>query len=219
MHIGIRNPLVKKIALTLTGLPQLRALDKASRDCVGAQNRILKSIIEDCRDTSFGKEHNFAAIKSADDFQKAVPIRDFEDIDVTSIVCARREGCTLSGQSNIFNTTSGTTEKPKLIPVSKNYFDKAYSNISRLWFYSCLKDNPRLFHGQNLSAVGPAVEGYVEDGTPFGSISGVVYRNIPAVLKDLYATPYPVICINDYQKNIMPCCVLGWEPPFHTLSL
>lgn len=202
MYIGIRNPLIKKLALTITGLPQLRALDKASRDCAGTQNSVLKGIIEDCRDTSFGKEHNFSAIKSADDFKKAVPIRDFEAhrcyIDR---MCKGERDVLFPGKAIFFNTTSGTTEKPKLIPVSKNYFDKAYSNISRLWFYSCLKDNPRLFHGQNLSAVGPAVEGHVEDGTPFGSISGVVYRNIPAVLKDLYATPYPVICINDYQKK------------------
>lgn len=72
------SPFIKKFALTLTGLPQLRALDKASRDCVGTQNRILKEIIEDCKNTSFGREHNFAAIKTADEFKKAVPIRDFE---------------------------------------------------------------------------------------------------------------------------------------------
>ncbi len=202
MYIGSRNPFIKKLALTLTGLPQLRALDKASRDCIGAQNRVLKSIIDECRNSSFGKEHNFSAIKTIDDFKKAIPIRDFEGhrcyIDR---MCKGEKDVLFPGKAIFFNTTSGTTEIPKLIPVSQNYFDKAYSNISRLWFYSCLRDNPRLFHGQNLSAVGPAVEGHVEDGTPFGSISGVVYRNIPSILRDLYSTPYPVICINDYQKK------------------
>ncbi len=202
MHLGIRNPFVKKIALTLSGSPLLRILNKASHDCTGAQNRVLKSILEDSRNTAFGKEHRFAALKSAEDFRSAVPIRDFEGhrcyIDR---MCKGEENVLFPGKALFYNTTSGTTDKPKLIPVSRDYFEKAYNNISKIWFYSCLKDNPRLFHGQNLSAVAPAIEGYVEDGTPFGSISGVVYRNIPAILKDLYATPYPVICINDYQKK------------------
>lgn len=202
MNLGIRNPYLKKLALTISGLPQLRILHNASRDCIEAQSRVLKSIIDTSRNTAFGKDHNFNAIKSIADFQSAVPIRDFEDhrcyIDR---MCKGENDVLFPGKALFFNTTSGTTDKPKLIPVSKKYFEKAYNDISRLWFYSCLRDNPRLFNGKNLSAVGPAVEGYVENGTPFGSISGVVYRNIPVILRDLYATPYPIICINDYQKK------------------
>lgn len=212
MQLGIRNHHVKKLALTLSGLPQLKKLEKASQDSFTSQNAVLRAIIDNSKETAFGKEHSFHSVKSITDFKKAVPIRDFEGHrPYIDRMCQGEESVLFPGKAIFYNTTSGTTDKPKLIPVSKNYFEKAYAGLSRLWFYTCLKDNPALFHGKNLSAVGPAIEGYVEDGTPYGSISGVVYRNIPAILKDLYATPYPVLCINNYEKKYyaMLRCGLG----------
>jgi hypothetical protein len=196
------NPLIKRIALTAAGFPVLKQLVRESKNIKSVQSRILRSLINECKYTAFGKEHGFSSIKTVEDYRRAVPIRDFEGYrSYIDRMCRGEQNILFPGKPIFYNTTSGTTDKPKLIPVSKKYFEKAYSNVSRLWFYTCLRDNPQLFHGQNLSAVGPAVEGYVEDGTPFGSISGVVYKNIPKVLRDLYATPYPVLCIKDYTKK------------------
>jgi hypothetical protein len=79
-----------------------------------------------------------------------------------------------------------------------------------------MKDNPSIYDGKSLSAVTPAVEGNVEDGTPYGSISGVVYRNIPSILKKTYSTPYPVICIPDLPKKYyaMMRCALACDITF-----
>lgn len=202
MSIAINNPVIKKLALSVAGVPLLKKLEKASRDITLSQDRVLKGIIQSCKDTLFGREHGFASIKSIRDYRQAVPIRDYEGHRGYIDRMSRGEPDVLfPGKPVFYNTTSGTTDKPKLIPVSDRYFREAYSGVSKLWFYTCLRDNPTLFHGKNLSFVAPAEEGRTEDGTPFGSISGVVYRNIPGILKDLYSTPYPVICIKDYEKK------------------
>ncbi|MBN1758657.1 MAG: GH3 auxin-responsive promoter family protein [Chitinispirillaceae bacterium] len=198
--------------LSIASAPLLKKLDQASRDIKSSQNQILSSIIRQSENTAFGKEHRFSSIKTLDDFKKAVPIRDFEGHrPYIEKMCRGESDVLFPGKPLFYNTTSGTVDKPKLIPVSEEYFKTAYSDINKLWFSSCLKDNPHLFHGQNLSAVAPAVEGHVEDGTPFGSISGVAYRNIPPILKDLYSCPYPVICIKDYLAKYyaMLRCALG----------
>jgi hypothetical protein len=197
-----RSPLLKKILLSAAGAPLFKQLDQASGDIKSTQKRVLTSIIEHSKDTIFGKKHHFSAIKSFNDYQKAVPVRDFEGHrPYIEKMCRGEADVLFPGKPLFYNTTSGTVDKPKLIPVSAPYFKKAYSEINRLWFASCLRDNPKLFHGQNLSAVAPAIEGHVEDGTPFGSISGMAYLNIPKVLKDLYSTPYPIISIRDYQAK------------------
>ena len=206
------NPNIKKLALFFAAFPLMRQLEKQSRDIRKAQDRVLKKIIESCKNTVFGKEHGFDKIRTVDEYRKAVPVRDFEGHrNYIDRMCTGEEDILFPGKPVFYNTTSGTNDLPKLIPVSKPYFEQAYTGVSRLWFYTCLRDNPRLFDGQNLSAVAPAVEGYVNDGTPYGSISGVVYKNIPGILKDLYSTPYPVICIKDYQKKYyaMLRCALG----------
>lgn len=212
MNSPMHSPVLKKILLSLAAAPLMKKLNQASQDIRGAQLQVLTSIIRNAENTAFGKEHRFPAIKTYSDFIKAVPVRDFEGHrPYIKKMCRGETDVLFPGKPLFYNTTSGTVDKPKLIPVSESYFKTAYSQINKLWFAACLKDNPLLFHGQNLSAVAPAVEGYVEDGTPFGSISGVAYRNIPAILKDLYSTPYPIICIKDYQAKYyaMMRCALG----------
>lgn len=196
------NPWLKKAMLSFIGKPLAREFEKASRSLEQTQNAVLSRVVHSCKNTAFGRDHGFECIRNVADYQKAVPIRDFEGHRpyVDRMVTGESD-ILFPGRPLFYNTTSGTSAKPKLIPVSGEYFHKAYKKLSRLWLYTCLRDNPRLFDGKNLSAVGPAEEGRVADGTPCGALSGAVYRNIPAVLSDVYAMPYPVVCIGDYQKK------------------
>jgi hypothetical protein len=207
-------PFIKKLLLSVAVEPLLKKIDRASYNIKAAQERVLHSIIEHSRDTQFGKEHRFDTIKTLDDYRKAVPIRDFEGHrPYIERMCKGESDILFPGKPLFYNTTSGTTDKPKLIPVSSSFFNTSYNETNRIWLYSCLKDNPRLFHGKNLSAISPATEGHVEDGTPFGSISGVSYCNIPKILRDLYAVPYPIICIKDYPAKYyaMMRCALATD--------
>jgi len=196
----IKKQWLKKAIIGLIGRPLAREFDKMSRNVEATQKRLLEKVIHECRDTAFGADHGFAEIHGAEDYRRCVPIRDFEGHRPYVERMMNGEADVLfPGRPLFYNTTSGTSNKPKQIPISKDYFENGHKKLSRLWFYTCLRDNPGLFGGLNLSAVGAAVEGRVEDGTPFGSLSGVTYSNIPSVLKDVYAAPYPVLCIGDYQ--------------------
>jgi hypothetical protein len=198
----IKRQWLKKAIIGLIGRPLAREFDRASKDVAGTQQKLLDKMLRDCRDTAFGRDHGFGDIRTPEEYREAVPIRDFEGHRPYVERMMQGEADILfPGRPLFYNTTSGTSNKPKQIPISRDYFDNGHKKISRLWFYSCLRDNPGLFSGLNLSAVGAAVEGHVDDGTPFGSLSGVTYRNIPSVLEDVYATPYPVLCIEDYQTK------------------
>jgi hypothetical protein len=192
---------LKKNLVYLIGSPLMRQFEKASFDVVGTQEKLLMSIVDRNRQTLFGKEHSFAAIKTTRDFQKAVPIRDFESHrPYINRMIQGEADILIAGKPIAFNITSGTTDKPKYIPVSQNYYN-SFGSLNRLWFYSCLRDNPTLFNGHSLSAVAPAVDGYFTDGTPYGSTSGHGYKSIPAILKRTYSSPYSYICIRDYIKK------------------
>jgi hypothetical protein len=206
------NPWLTKILISLVGRPQLKAFEESSRNVKTSQERLLLSELAACANSAIGREHSFDKIKTVDEYRAAMPVRGFEEHrPYIDRMCRGEADVLFPGRPLFYNTTSGTTGSPKMIPVSKKYFETTYQGLSRLWFYTCLKDNRTLFDGKSLSAVSPAVEGTVEDGTPYGSISGAVYRNIPAVLKKTYSTPYPVICIKDYAKKYygMMRCGLG----------
>ncbi len=196
------KPWFRKFLVSLVGKPRLRRFEKASKQCRATQDAVLNDIITANKDTAFGKDHGFASIKTIEDYQKAVPVSGFgRHRPYVERMCKGEADILFPGRPLFYNTTSGTTAKPKMIPVSKEYFENAYSGMSRLWLYTCLKDNPHIYDGRSLSVVSPAVEGHVEDGTPYGAISGMLYRNIPKVLKSTHATPYPLICIKDYAKK------------------
>ncbi|MDG5816879.1 GH3 auxin-responsive promoter family protein [Chitinispirillales bacterium ANBcel5] len=196
------KPWFRKTLLTLAGRPCLKEFLKASKECKSAQDRILSKIITTSQGTAFGKDHKFSSIKNISDYREAVPVNNFEDHrPYVERMCKGESDILFPGKAIFYNTTSGTTAKPKVIPVSKDYFENAYSGLSKLWLYSCLLDNPTIYNGKSLSVVSSDIEGYVEDGTPYGSISGMVYKNIPNVLKSTYSAPYPVICIKDYLKK------------------
>jgi hypothetical protein len=186
----------------LVGKPLAKEFERTSRDVAGTQRQVLDRLLASCRDTEFGRDHRFADIRSVEDYRSAVPIRDFEGH--RPYVQKMMNGAAdvlFPGRPLIYNTTSGTSAAPKMIPISAEYLNTEHQRISRLWLYSCLRDNPGLFSGKCFSAIGPAEEGVVEDGTPYGSISGVIYRTVPSVLKDVHSAPYPIYCIEDYDKK------------------
>lgn len=83
-------------------------------------------LFEECirpnAETVFGREHGFGAIRSIDDFRRAVPIRTYDELLPWIERAARGEHGILTAEDPWrFNRTSGTGSKPKLIPVTRTY--------------------------------------------------------------------------------------------------
>jgi hypothetical protein len=83
---------------------------------------LLDSIVAPNVDSAFGRTHDFGAIRTVDDFRRAVPIRDYEGFrdDVERI--DRGEAAVLTTEpTKRFFTTSGSTARPKYIPVTQSF--------------------------------------------------------------------------------------------------
>jgi hypothetical protein len=191
-----------KMALRIAGGKQMRQLKKASKNVAKAEYDSLMNIINWAKDTEYGKKHNFDKIKTIQDFQKYVPINEYKDLKPYILRHTKgEENVLFPGKPIMYATTSGTTKDPKWIPITEKYDKECYSGLSKLWFYTIQKENPHAFDGYDLSIVGKAVEGYTEDGTPYGSFSGQNYRDIPPLLKSRHVCPYPVFKIANYDSR------------------
>jgi hypothetical protein len=100
----------------------------------------------------------------------------------------------------LFAMTSGTTGDAKYIPVTPESRDEKAA-LMRLWMSALYRDHPDIFNGRVLSVVSPEMEERAPDGTPCGSESGHAYRNVPAPIRSLYACPYEVFEIGDYEAR------------------
>ena len=55
-----------------------RDFERATRDPRAAQLQRLKQLVQDRRDTAFGREHDFQHIASPEEYRSKVPMRDYE---------------------------------------------------------------------------------------------------------------------------------------------
>jgi hypothetical protein len=165
------------------------------------QESLLKYIISQNQKTKYGTKHGFAKIRTFADFQSEVPISTYEDISPYIERSLNGEPNQLTKQSPVFfATTSGTTGKPKYIPVTPNG-KSLKSQLLRVWFSKLFMDHPRIFDDKVLSMVSPEVESYARSGIPCGAESGHGYRSMPKATVSSYSCPYDVYSIKDYETK------------------
>lgn len=196
----MRNIIYK--SLFVLGRSEVNALEKASQAPLAAQNERLLSIVEANANCQFGRQHNFASIKSVADFQKAVPISDYDKHRPFIDEIAAGKKSILTCQSpTMFATTSGTTGAQKLIPITPGYM-KEFRRASVVSGFNLLKDFPGLSNGVALTVFSPAEEGRTSGGIPFGAISGKLFQEEPGVVKRFISPlPYEVCLIKDYESR------------------
>jgi len=118
----------------------------------------------------------------------------------------------------MFAQTSGTTGKPKFIPVTPTDQGRAHKDQMRTWLYHAQKAHPGILDYKVVSMVSPAIEGYTESGVPFGSTSGHIYRNMPGIVRHAYSIPYEVFEIEDYQAKYYTIMRISLEHDVHFLA-
>lgn len=153
------------------------------------------------QDSRFGRTHAFDKIRSLHDYRASVPIGDYEHVRpyVQRILEGERRVLT-SEAPFMFNVTSGTTDKPKLIPVTR-YAARMNAKLTSLWLYRTLVDHPRFLDRAFLFLASPPVEGYTASGHAYGSATGLALSTAPWLLKRQHAIPDAVLGIADYESK------------------
>lgn len=199
-----KNVFFIKMAMFLMGKKSLLALNKASKNCYLSQHKTLMDIINYAKNTKYGKEHYFDEINTIEDFQQKVPLNNYEDLKPY----ISRE---IKGENNVL-----VPEKPlryavkynannngelQFFPITPKSANECNDKLSKLWFYTMLRENPRMFDGCDLTIVGQLQSGKTPDGTPYGSFSGYLYDTVPKILRPVKVVPSEVYNIKDtYAK-------------------
>lgn len=147
------------------------------------------SILEAHSHTRFGKDNNFANIRTPEQFSETVPLHDYytmkpywEQIHTTP------EQPIITADPVIWYVqSSGSTGKPKALPISKAGLSD-YTGGSMLFlmsFINAKKGNNKVFDGTMLTFAAPARFGEI-NGIPLGYMTGISREMIAnALLKKL----------------------------------
>ena len=94
----------------LRGYAYPRGRAMAAEDPAAAQQRQLLRLVRHAAATRFGRDHDFAGVRSVADFQARVPLRSFDDLwnDYWRAAFPRLNNCTWPGLMPYFAVSSGT---------------------------------------------------------------------------------------------------------------
>lgn len=194
------------MGIAIKGAPELNRLRQACAFPRITQTRTLRSILENARDTEYGKAHHFDRILEAGTekdlyllYRKYVRPSGYEDFR-PYVERMMRGGADIlfPGHPLLYATTSGSSASPKYIPISEVYLNDIYRKMSQLWMYAFFACRQKVFSGKVFTVVGKRNEGKAPDGTVLGSVSGYTSRSIPKLVKDRYVIPSIVYTIDDY---------------------
>ena len=170
---------------------------------------LLKYILDLNKDTHFGRNHEFKSINSYKDFKNAVPINEYEDL--RSYINQQEktgEPYLNSQQPVMYAQTSGTTGEPKNIPILKATIE-SYKQSQSLFSYTQYSYDKEVYSGKLLAIVSPDIEGTLSTGTPYGAISGLIYKSMPTLLRYSYLLPFEIFTISDYDLKYYLICAFA----------
>jgi len=163
------------------------------------QDQLLKKILSANKDTVFGREHDFEKLSSYQEFSQSVDIQSYEELR-PYIEKQENEGETYLNREQpvMYAQTSGTTDTPKYIPILEDTISD-YKRSQKIFSYALYTSIPGVYEGKIMGIVSPAVEGNLETGTPYGSMSGLIYKSMPSIVRSKYVVPAEVFEIEDYE--------------------
>ena len=175
-------------------------------DPVRTQARTLLALVRQARRTRFGRDHGFDAIRSVADFQKAVPLRSYEDLwsayfrDHYPVF----DDLTWPGRIPYLALTSGTTQgATKFIPVSRAM---VASNVlaSKTMIAFDLAANPaaRLFRGRLFFLGGSTDLEEPATGVREGDLSGIAAKELGALLRPYCFPPLDLALEPNWDRKL-----------------
>ena len=170
---------------------------------VQTQEKVFQSLLNQAKDTEFGKDHQFKEIRSHLDYVKQVPIRDYEQLrPYMDRVVAGEPNVLWTGKPLYFAKTSGTTSGTKYIPLTKEsmpYHITAARNAILSYIHETGKAD--FVDGKMIFLQGsPVLESI--NGIQLGRLSGIVAHYVPSYLQKNRLPSLKTNCIEDWEQKV-----------------
>lgn len=196
--MGIKSVLARPMAALA-----VMQINKWRNNAPAAQEKVFRNLIEQARNTAFGKDHNFSGISSYDDFKKYIPVKDYEGLKpYIERVVAGEANVLWPGKPKYLAKTSGTTSGTKYIPISDHSMPehiKAARNALFCYIHETGKSD--FIDGRIIFLQGsPVLE--MSNGIATGRLSGIVANHVPAYLQKNRLPSYKTNSIEDWEEKV-----------------
>ncbi|MEO0731964.1 MAG: GH3 auxin-responsive promoter family protein [Bacteroidota bacterium] len=180
-----------------------RAVKKAAARAVSAQGDIMADLVRTARDTAFGKDHDFAGIRTYADFKARIPLVDYEAFKpYADRIRDGEAGVSWPGKPKYFAKTSGTTSGVKYIPLTRQSIPNHFGTARNALFnYYAETGKGKWLDGKMIFLSG-SPEMSNTNGIPTGRLSGIVNHQVPAWLRTNQLPSYTTNCLEDWETKL-----------------
>lgn len=170
---------------------------------IETQKKVFDDLIKKAQHTAFGKDHDFKNIKSFEDFQKNVPIQDYEGLKhYVERIKSGENDVLWPGKPIYFAKTSGTTSGAKYIPLTKEslpFHIEAARNAILAYIHQTKKS--AFVNGKMIFLQGsPILE--ENNAIKLGRLSGIVAHFVPKYLQKNRLPSWETNCIEDWETKV-----------------
>ncbi len=183
-----------------------RAFHEQARRCGDVQRELLLRRIARHADSRFGRDHHFSEIRSPEDFRRRVPIGGY-DRHEPYIECVRNgDTGALFGRGTevlMFAMTSGTTSRPKTIPVTPEAL-RDHREGWTIWGIQAFDAHPEMLRDglrPILQIASDWCESFTPAGIPCGAITGLTAHMQNRLVRTQYCMPAVASLIKDIESK------------------
>ena len=179
----------------------LRGLDPRA-----AQERQLRRLIARAHETRFGRDHGFGSVSSVADYQKAVPIRSYEDFwnEYLKVAFPRVENVIWPGLIPFYAVSSGTsTGSTKYLPLTREMLaSNTQAGLDLLVYHLQNFRGSSIFGGKNFFLGGTTELVEEAPGIFSGDLSGITAKRLPLWVRPWYFPPQELALLKNWEEKI-----------------
>jgi hypothetical protein len=183
-----------------------RSFLEQTRRAGDVQRELLLRRVARHADSRFGRDHHFAEIRTPADFRRRVPIGDYDRHEPYIERVRRGDTGALFGAGSevlMFAMTSGTTDRPKTIPVTREAL-KDYREGWTIWGIQAFDGHPDMINRglrPILQIASDWRESLTPAGIPCGAITGLTASMQNPLVRSTYCMPACVSRIKDIEAK------------------
>ena len=191
-------------------------------DPVLTQQALLVALLRRARDTRFGRDHGFDAIRSVAEFQRAVPLRRYEALHDAYLASALPvlENLLWPGRTPYLALSSGTTSgRTKHIPVTPEMVRaNRGAAFDVLAWHLAAHPRTRPFGGLSFILGGSTDLTEVAPGVRAGDLSGIAAVEVPWFLRRWAWPPARIALMPDWDAKLAALAAEAPVRDIRTLS-
>ncbi len=174
------------------GNPIYENLLKMTKNPMEYNEKFLMQLLDDNKNTVYGKKYGFEKIKSVSDYQSIVPITEYDDY-IEYIISMSENGAEnliTAYKVDHYSKSSGTLGNPKKIPLSINA-QKIMSKYTLLYTIAMIADEIGIdwIDSRALNLVELSIE-TLKSGATYGALSAKFMMNFKDILPLIYTSPF-----------------------------